>query len=48
MTKQLTDRKRAKRYAMRIYGFNSQYIAELAYLAGLRMGRKLEREKKSG
>jgi len=40
--KRLTDTERARRYARKI---GSTFTATRAYLAGLRMGRKLEREK---
>ena len=46
MTKKLSDAERARRYADREWRPVTEYIAvQDAYLAGLRMGRKLEREK---
>jgi len=46
MPKRLTDTERAQRYARQSYRADLRYIAEVAYRAGIRIGRKLEREKK--
>ena len=48
MTKKLSDAERARRYAKRVYRCPDEAVRLASahdYLAGLRMGRKLEREK---